>query len=58
MRDRRLIEFAKSMRREMTEPETRLWFELRAKRFGGVKFRRQTLSGDILPIFIRARLCS
>jgi very-short-patch-repair endonuclease len=29
------------MRREMTEPETRLWLQLRAKRFADVKFRRQ-----------------
>ena len=32
MRDKRLVEFAKSMRREMTEPEKLLWHQLRAKR--------------------------
>ena len=41
MRDPTLTGYAKTMRREMTEPETRLWFQLRAKRFDGVKFRRQ-----------------
>jgi len=29
------------MRKEMTEPEKRLWFQLRAKRFEGAKFRKQ-----------------
>ena len=41
MRDPELTERAHGMRKEMTEPETRLWLELRAKRFAGVKFRRQ-----------------
>ena len=41
MRDPRLIEFARENRRNMTEPEKRLWYQLRAKRFEGVKFRRQ-----------------
>jgi very-short-patch-repair endonuclease len=34
------------MRTEMTEPETRLWLELRAKRFDHVKFRRQKVIQD------------
>src|SRR3546814_2566269 len=46
MRDRRLIEFAKQMRREQTEPETRLWLELRGQRFQRIKFRRQKVIGD------------
>jgi len=29
------------MRSDMTEPETRLWFALRAKRLNGIKFVRQ-----------------
>ena len=41
MRDPTLTRHARAMRSEMTEPETRLWFQLRAKRFDGVKFRRQ-----------------
>ena len=41
MRDAKLSERAKKMRRVMTEPETRLWLQLRAERFAGVKFRRQ-----------------
>jgi very-short-patch-repair endonuclease len=51
MRDPRLVEFAKAMRREMTEPEKRLWYELRAKRFDGVKFRRQNVVGPYIADF-------
>ncbi len=45
MRDPRLIAYAKQMRREMTEPEIRVWLKLRAKRFGEVKFRKQKVVG-------------
>jgi very-short-patch-repair endonuclease len=41
MRDPTLTGYAKTMRKQMTEPETRLWLQLRAKRCDGVKFRRQ-----------------
>jgi very-short-patch-repair endonuclease len=41
MRDPELTKRARAMRTEMTEPETRLWLQLRAKRFDEVKFRRQ-----------------
>jgi very-short-patch-repair endonuclease len=51
MRDPRLIEFAKKMRREQTEPELRLWLELRAQRFQGVKFRRQKVIGRYIADF-------
>ncbi|MCW0199961.1 endonuclease domain-containing protein [Sphingopyxis sp.] len=51
MRDRRLIEFAKAMRREQTEPEIRLWLQLRAARFQGVKFRRQKVIGRYIADF-------
>jgi very-short-patch-repair endonuclease len=51
MRDPRLIEFAKQMRREQTEPEIRLWFELRAQRFQGIKFRRQKVIGRYIADF-------
>src|SRR3546814_18324402 len=44
MRDRRLIEFAKQMRREQTEPENRLWLELSGQRFQRLKFRRQQVN--------------
>jgi len=51
MRDRRLIEFAKQMRREQTEPETRLWLELRGQRFQRIKFRRQKVIGPYIADF-------
>ena len=51
MRDKRLVEFAKSMRREMTEPEKLLWHQLRAKRFEGTKFRRQNVVGKYIADF-------
>ena len=46
MRDPELTKRAKAMRRERTEPETRLWLRLRAKRFEQVKFRNQKVIQD------------
>jgi very-short-patch-repair endonuclease len=46
MRDVDLTLRARKMRREMTDPETRLWLQLRAERFEGVKFRRQKVVGN------------
>lgn len=51
MRDRKLTTRAKEMRKAMTEPERRLWLELRAQRFEGVKFRRQKVIGDYIADF-------
>ncbi len=51
MRDPRLVAFAKAMRREMTEPERRVWQQLRAKRFAGIKFRRQNVVGHYIADF-------
>jgi len=39
------------MRTSATEAETRLWLELRAKRFGGAKFRRQKVIGPYIVDF-------
>jgi very-short-patch-repair endonuclease len=39
------------MRREPTPFERRLWLELRAKRFEGVKFRRQKVIGPYIADF-------
>ena len=41
MRDPELTKHARAMRKDMTEPELRLWLQLKAKRFDHVKFRRQ-----------------
>ena len=51
MRDARLTAHARSMRTSATEAETRLWLELRAKRFGGAKFRRQKVIGPYIVDF-------
>ncbi|MET0179691.1 MAG: DUF559 domain-containing protein, partial [Novosphingobium sp.] len=51
MRDARLTGYAREMRRERTEPETRLWLQLRAERFAGVKCRRQKVIGTYIADF-------
>jgi len=51
MRDLELTRRAKAMRREMPEPELRLWLQLRAARFEGVKFRRQKVIGFYIADF-------
>jgi len=51
MRDFKLTSRARSMRKEMTEPETRIWLKLRAKRFGEVKFRRQKVIANYIADF-------
>lgn len=51
MRNADLTGFAKANRRQMTEPETRLWLELRAERFADVKFRRQKVIGPYIADF-------
>jgi very-short-patch-repair endonuclease len=51
MRERVLTERAKEMRTHANEPETRSWLALRAKRFSGVKFRRQKVVGPYIVDF-------
>lgn len=51
MRDPRLIKFARAMRRELTEPEKRLWYELRAKRCARTNSRRQNVVGNYIADF-------
>lgn len=46
MRDAELTKRAREMRTVMTEPETRLWLQLRASRFAEVNFRRQKVVQD------------
>ena len=50
-RDRDLLERAKAMRREPTPFETKLWHELRGKRFTGAKFRHQVVIGRYIVDF-------
>ncbi len=51
MRDSRLTSFARANRKDMSEPATRMWLELRAGRFGGIKFRREKIIGRYIADF-------
>lgn len=51
MRDPELTSRAKSMRKVMSEPETRIWLALRARRFSEIKFRRQKVIGPYIVDF-------
>lgn len=51
MRDRKSLGFAKQLRSSLTPAEARLWYHLRAKRFAGVKFRRQSVIGPFIADF-------
>jgi very-short-patch-repair endonuclease len=42
---------AKKLRSSMTDAERRLWYRLRAHRFGGVKFKRQVPIGPYIVDF-------
>ncbi|HEV2507252.1 MAG TPA: DUF559 domain-containing protein [Mesorhizobium sp.] len=46
--------FAKTLRRDMTEAEGRLWEELRGRRLNGLKFRRQVPVGSYVADFLCA----
>ena len=51
MRDARLTAFARKNRKSMSEPATRLWLQLRASRFMGIKFRREKVIGHHIADF-------
>ena len=48
----KLIPFAKSLRKRTTDTEQLLWRHLRAKHFGGLKFRRQEPIGTYIVDFV------
>ncbi|WP_081862767.1 endonuclease domain-containing protein [Chromobacterium haemolyticum] len=48
----RQLDFAKSLRRNMTHAEQRLWKQLRAHRLNGEKFRRQQPIGPYIVDFV------
>lgn len=48
----KLLERARQMRSEMTQPKRELWIALRAKRFDGVKFTRQVVIGPYIADFV------
>lgn len=47
-----LIPFAKNLRKNTTDTERHLWRHLRAKRFAGLKFRRQAPIGPYIVDFV------
>ncbi|MDO8875240.1 MAG: DUF559 domain-containing protein [Pseudolabrys sp.] len=47
---------ARSMRREATDAERKLWLLLRDRRLGGAKFRRQAPVGRYIADFVCLRL--
>jgi len=51
MRDQLLIQRAKQLRRQPTEPERLLWSALRARRLDPAKFRRQVVIGNYVVDF-------
>ncbi|MEO9340103.1 DUF559 domain-containing protein [Mesorhizobium sp. SB112] len=46
--------FARTLRRELTEAEGKLWQELRSRRLDGIKFRRQAPVGRFVADFLCA----
>jgi very-short-patch-repair endonuclease len=48
-------DFARRLRREMTDAQHRLWKHLRAHRFAGEKFRRQEPIGPYIVDFVSHR---
>jgi very-short-patch-repair endonuclease len=48
----RTLNFAKKLRRNMTDAETKLWQELRAKHFENYKFKRQQPIGKYIADFV------
>ena len=51
-RDWRLVERARQMRRQPTEPEKRLWRHLSNSQLGGYKFRRQATIEPFIADFL------
>ncbi len=49
------VERAKTLRKEMTDAERRLWYRLRAHRFEGLKFKRQVPIGPYIADFANLR---
>ena len=46
------IKLAKELRSNMTNEESKLWYHLRAKRFFGLKFKRQVPIGNYIVDFL------
>ncbi|WP_137818303.1 endonuclease domain-containing protein [Pseudomonas sp. 2FG] len=46
------LEYAKDLRKDMTDAELCLWYQLRAHRFMGLKFKRQKPLGSYIVDFV------
>lgn len=46
------LEYAKDLRKGMTDAELCLWYQLRARRFMGLKFKRQKPLGSYIVDFV------
>lgn len=51
-RNPRTLAFSRTLRRRQTSTELMLWKKLRARKFHGYKFRRQSALGTWIPNFI------
>jgi len=52
MRENAKLHIAKMLRGNMTDVEQKLWYQLRAKRFYGLKFKRQATVEGFIPDFV------
>jgi very-short-patch-repair endonuclease len=52
MSTERMLHHAKALRSNQTDAEQRLWYQLRAHRFMGLKFKRQKLLGRYIVDFV------
>jgi very-short-patch-repair endonuclease len=50
--DSRTVRRERRLRRQLTDAERRLWFELRDRRLGGFKFVRQEAIGRYIADFV------
>lgn len=48
---RSLLEYRRRLRKDMTNAESILWEQLRARRLNGIKFKRQHSIGNYIPDF-------
>ena len=52
MREGAKTQYARHLRKHMTETETRLWFHLRRNQLGGFRFRKQHPIGPFIADFV------
>jgi very-short-patch-repair endonuclease len=51
MRNKAKVDFARTLRAAMTDAERHLWFHLRGRQLGGLRFRRQHPIGHYIADF-------